>query len=181
MKNAFTISVLAVFLTAVSCKLVTENEGDTQGIRGFKLAANEVSGWTESSYFEFNTSNCFSDAGLNGGAKDFTDNGMIEGFRQKMVSSDYLADIIITDFGSNSNSTKMFNFKSSTSDDGQKVGNYAETVAFMDENLSGVNAYAHFGKYYFIVQLSGYSIKADARSTAASFLELYENKTASNE
>ena len=179
MRKVFMISAFAVFLTAVSCKLVTENEGDTQGIRGFKLAANEVSGWTESSYFEFNTSNCFSDAGLNGGAKDFTDNGMIEGFRQKMVSSDYLADIIITDFGSNSNSTKMFNFKSSTSDDRQKVGSYAETVAFMEDNLSGVNAYAHFGKYYFEIQLTGYSNKADARSTAASYMELYENKAGS--
>ena len=167
---------MSIFLLAVGCKLVTDDEGSDLGIRSFKLAANEVSGWTETSYFEYNVSNCSDNAGLNGGAAKYVEKGLVEGIKQRLMKSDYNADIFIMDFGNSSNATDMFDNMSAGIDPKQPVGDFGMAIAVLDEHLSGVNVYAHFNKYFFEIHFTGYSNKADAKTTAASFIELYENK-----
>lgn len=168
-------AALGVILTIVACEVVSEGDGGDQGLRIFKLGNNEVSGWNESSCFDFNVSNCSSEAGLDGGSEEYINEGMVEGFRQMMQKTDYIGDLRIMDFGDATKATNMFNKKTSNLSD-KKLGNFAETQAATEDNLSGVNAYAHFGKFYFEIQFTGYSNKTDAKSTAASFMELYENK-----
>lgn len=175
-KNWLITGVGILLLTSV-CRVVTDDEGGDQGLRNFKLEANEISGWTEFSCFDFNVSNCSNDAGLNGGSSIYVNEGLVEGFRQIMKTPDYDADIFIMDFGDNTKANNMFiKISGEYKNNKQPLGNFAESIAISEENGSGVNVCAHFGKFFFEIHFTGYLNKADARNTANGFIELFQNK-----
>ncbi|NLW33834.1 MAG: hypothetical protein GXY77_20485 [Fibrobacter sp.] len=170
--------VLVTFLLFTNCKLVSDDGNDSQGLNSLKLKSEEASGWVESALFDFNVSNCTKDAGLNGGAQKYIEKGLVEGFKQTFSKSSFNFILIVIDFGNSSNANAMFS-KMHTEEvfDEIIIDGFSENEAIIDNSpLSGVDAYAHFGKYYFELHFTGYSKKADAKNAASSFLELFRNK-----
>jgi len=172
------IAGLIIPLLVWTCKVVSDNEGGDQGVENFILELNEISGWAEASIYEFDVNNCHNDAGLNGGAQKYVEEGLVRGFRQIMrTTTDYEADIFVMDFGNSTNATNMFNrIIADYTNNKLPIGGYAETVVSTEENLSGVNTSAHFDRFFIEIKFTGYSKKDDSRVTAQGFIETLEEK-----
>jgi hypothetical protein len=170
--------ILVTFLLFTHCKLVSDDGNDTQGLNSLKLQSDEASGWVESSLFDFNVSTCTKNTGLNGGATKYIEKGLVEGFKQTFSISSFNFILIVIDFGNSANANAMFN-KMYTEEvyDKLTIDGFSENEAIIDNSpLNGVDAYTHFGKFYFELHFTGYSNKTDAKNTAASFIELFGNK-----
>ncbi len=171
------IAGLIIPLIVWTCRVVSDDEGGDQGVDNFVLEVNEIGGWTQSSIFEFDVNNCHLDAGLDGGAEKYIDEGLIRGFRQIMKSTEFEADIFVMDFGDDSKATNMFNRMSADyKNNKMPIDGYAATVVVTEENLSGVNTIAHFGRFFIEIKFTGYLNKAESRATAKSFIETLEKK-----
>lgn len=172
------IAGLIIPLLVWTCRVVSENEGGDQGVDNFILEVDEISGWTEASIYKFDINNCHQDAGLNGGAQKYVDEGLVRGFRQIMrTTTDCEADIFVMDFGNSTNATNMFNRMSTDyKNNKMPIEGYAETVVITEENLSGVNTSAHFDRFFIEIKFTGYLNKAESRVTAQGFIQTLEEK-----
>lgn len=173
----FCIGIGFIWPALHGCELIKQEDGGSGGIGDFRLSG--ISGWTEnkeSGYVEYSSGTLFDL--INGGADQYNDEGLVEGIQQKMTSSsgDKSYSAFVMDFGTADNATAMFEKMKLNEADPLAIGNYIESVAFGSRHLSGINAYAHFGKYYFEITLSGYSDESLAISEAEAFLEVYEQK-----
>ena len=91
-------------------------------------------------------------------------------------SGDKTYSAFVMDFGTAENATAMFEKMKLNEADPLTIGNYIESVAFGSRHLSGINAYAHFGKHYVEISLSGYADESLATKEAEAFVEVYEQK-----
>ncbi|HON10193.1 MAG TPA: hypothetical protein PLE24_04940 [Chitinispirillaceae bacterium] len=176
--TAFFSAIILLFLA--SCKFVVDDGGSGKGVYALRLAPGDISSWSEDQvggYTEFTASTLDGPGGINGGAPYYTDEGMVEGFNQNLSNGSKKACIFVWDFGTAKNASKMYTKKDG--DNINKIGasGYSPSVARLDDSpSSGVVAYAHFGKYYIEISFTEFSDKSDARSTAVSFIEVFETK-----
>jgi len=81
------------------------------------------------------------------------------------------------DFGTADDATAMYGIlKADKGGLAIDVGNYVQTTAFGARHISGINAYAHFGKYYFEINLANYTDETAAINQAETFLEEFQQK-----
>lgn len=174
------VAVVSVaLLFGVSCKLVEDEGESSQGVNALRLANSDVSPWTENAsegFKAFKASNMF--ALINGGAQNYIDKGMVAGFQQNMAGGgEKTAKLLVLDFGTEASASAMYSYTDNANEDKLNAGDYPQTVAQLDNSpSSGVVAIAHFGKYYMELSFTGYNDKSESRITAASFVEVFEEK-----
>jgi hypothetical protein len=173
----FCIGIGFMWSALPGCEFIKQEEGGSGGIGDFRLSG--ITGWTEneqSGYAAFSSGTLFDL--INGGADQYNDEGLVEGIQQKMThsSGDKAYSAFVMDFGTAENATAMFEKMKLNEADPLTIGNYIESVAFGSRHLSGINAYAHFGKYYVEISLSGYADESLATKEAEAFVEVYEQK-----
>jgi hypothetical protein len=175
MKRLWVMACVAA-LAAGACKVVkNEGGGGSVSVKDLRIT-DEVSGWTEKTtegYVEFNTKG-FYDL-INGGAKPYEDQEMIEGIMQDMSASEGRECMIyVIDFGTDQKAEEMFLYQKSRITSLQAVGNYPEAMVAADASASNyAMVYAHFGKFY--VELLVMEELSQALGTADLFLEHYED------
>jgi hypothetical protein len=173
------VAVVSIaLLVGVSCKLVEDEGESSQGVNALRLANSDVSPWTEISvdgFKDFKANNMVKE--INGGAQTYVDKGMVAGFKQYMTGGGKSAELLVLDFGTEASTSAMYSYTDNANEDKSDAGGYPLTVAQLDNSpMSGVVAIAHFGKYYMELSFTGYNDKSEARSTAASFVEVFEEK-----
>jgi hypothetical protein len=122
--------------------------------------------------------------GIDGGAGQYLDQGLIKTAIQFLVddaspSNDSLnCSAYIMDFGTSANATAMFNTIMSRAVDKKTFTSFPSTIAgFDDSPLVGIIAYAHFSRFFFQMDLKGYSDKTKAIDDAERFLTILKSKT----
>jgi hypothetical protein len=157
--------------------MVADTDGSSQGVDALRLAATDISPWTEAAaggFIAFTASNMTTL--VNGGAPQYIDKGLVSGFEQNMANGTKTAKIWVTDFGTASNASAMYAQKDTENGNKTKAKNFELTVAELDNSpLDGVVAYAHFGKYYLELTFS-ISDKSEAGTTASNFIEVFNAK-----
>jgi len=185
-RRAAFLAATAAFVFVLACQLATNSDGDDGGgddtttisaVADLRLST-EVSNWSEASgsYKEFDVQGLYDI--INGGAVTDENNGLVEGIFQEMAgSSGRNVEIRVEDFGNAASATAMFNY-SATNSVSQKVtfADFAEATAVGTQVLGGVTVFAHFGKFYFNLQFTGYSDNQVAAADANGFLKTYQNK-----
>jgi hypothetical protein len=180
LRNAAIFGLLAVSLLVV-CKIVGDEEasGD-RTVASLAIKDGDVTNWKEENqgYRPYTQDNFFDI--INGGADEYINRGLIEGFQQILVisGSDYTATFLIMDMNSDANAKSMFDFKADAASTKEAAGNYSESTAVIDAGfLSGCTAYAHFEKFYLELLFTGYASNlSEAKNNAVSFLEIFKNK-----
>lgn len=174
------VAVVSVALIiGVSCKLVEDEGESSQGVNALRLANSDVSPWTEISddgFKDFKANNMVKE--INGGAQVYVDKGMVAGFKQYVeTGGGKKAELLVLDFGTEASASAIYSYKVDGNDEKLAAGTYSEAVAQLDNSaMSGVTAYAHFGKYYLELSFTGYNDKAESRITATNFVEVFEEK-----
>lgn len=171
--------VSVALLFGVSCKLVEDEGESSQGVNALRLANSDVSPWTENAsegFRAFKASNMF--ALINGGAQTYIDKGMVAGFEQNMAGGgEKTAKLLVLDFGTEASASAIYAYKANENGEKLAAGTFPEAIAQLDNSaMSGVTALAHFGKYYLELSFTGYSDKSESRTTATSFVEVFEEK-----
>ena len=151
-------------------------------VLSLRIDMDEVSGWNEEpdGFREFHSLEHLA-AIMNGGAEMYYQRGVVEGFVQYMSKSgtEYAVESRIMDFAGTENAENMYLFRRENASTVDSAGNFSQNDAFIDPDasLTGCCGYAHFGKYYIEVFLSGFSSnKTEACSNASSFIEVFKMK-----
>lgn len=113
-----------------------------------------------------------------GGAQIYVDNGVDSVTIRNLISTDSSKYCIITimDFGTAAKSSGIFNSKVLKNQASTAITSFnpAQAVA-LTEYLGNILGYAHFDKYYFEIQLTGYTDAAESISDAALMLNKYKS------
>jgi hypothetical protein len=125
----------------------------------FKIADNEIQGWTLNSAADsfWAGTDLVGGPGIDGAAATYTDRGFRQGMFQYLSGPDsQTCTIEALDFGTADAATAMYayaqaNFVSHS----VAIPNYGSSTAIGGAAISGVTAYAHFGATYLEVGLSG--------------------------
>ena len=180
-KKAYIVAVcLGVSAILTLCQLTKNEEGGSLPIESARIEDNDVQSWTEEKeLIKFNSNNMYDL--VNGGAVEYIDNGMIEGFQQKMgkAGTGYYFIEWLMDFGSAENASEMYTKKLNQFQSSKEAaGDFPESVAFLDNGLLyGYDAYAHFGKYFLWLNFDGYGAnKSEAKQNAIGFLIVIKSK-----
>lgn len=176
---ALTASV--AILGSIACKVV-DDDGDANTMAQLKIENGEVTGWNtvagNSGFIEFIPSTM--DAKVNGGASEYINKGLVEGFEQNMqkdgTERTYRSWII--DFGTAEKAAVMFNEKvNKYQSTKEAAGSYAATTAFIVPTDYGYDAYANFTHYYVWMSFDSYGTnKSEAKNNALGFLAMTQGK-----
>jgi hypothetical protein len=150
----------------------------------FKVADNEIGGWTQGSAFDafWAGTDLITGAGIDGAAGAYTANGFRQGMFQNLDGpQQQTCSIRAMDFGTAAAATKMFTDSQTNSvSNSTAIPTYDLSIAIGDAAISGLTVFAHFGALYFEVRLSGLG---DQRTTctecpvAQQFLDDLKTKT----
>jgi hypothetical protein len=171
----------AVGLVFMNCKLVSEDGGNGGSVSSLKINQGEITGWNESSsdgFTEFDASGDLEKI-LDGGSPLYTQNGLLNGFKQVMVNGDMQMAVIVNDFGTKENAAKMIGVLDAAGqiDTKESVQGFSASTAVFDVSpLSGITAFACFGPYFLRLDLTGISDKNEAKNIAIDFLEYFQSK-----
>ncbi|MBN1307627.1 MAG: hypothetical protein JXA18_06910 [Chitinispirillaceae bacterium] len=148
-------------------------------LEDLKIENNEVSQWMENSFVKFNQTDMY--AIVNGGATTYINNGMLEGYEQKMSKSgtEYNFFCWLLDFGTAEKAILMYNkILEERQSDKEDAGDFPESVAFIDKSpLYGRDGYAHFDKYFIWYSFDGYGTNySEAKANLIGFLEVTKSK-----
>lgn len=162
----------------VACKVVDKGDAG-RDVTVLKVENNDVSGWTEDAdgFKRFATQEQVFDA-INGEQIKYA-RYLQDGFKQDLSKggTDRTCRYVVMDCGTAEDATALFNDMTINIGTKTPVGSYALTIAVIDPlPMYGCDTYAHFGKYYVEIKPVGFSPKADANSTALSFLQQLEDK-----
>jgi hypothetical protein len=173
--------VIISLLTLMSCKVVDDDTGgSSQTVSTYRIAASEISGWSEVAdggwvSFSKSTMNSLVD----GEYKFYVDGGMVEGAQQtlKNTSNEVLKTWVL-DFSSKTVASQMFQMiKTDKITTPMAVTGFDEAVAQIENtSLYGCVTYAVFGQYIFCLSFSSYNDKNEAFSDAAQFLKVYQKR-----
>jgi hypothetical protein len=172
---------LALVSLALKCK-EDPSGGDSIQITDFCLGTNDISGWAAWSNEctmligddLYGTSG--NTGGINGGAPQYINNGLIEYIYQELTSGGKRIRAYVMDFQNAANAQTMFDTKRAEATEELAIGGYALNEAIVDVKLTAYEVYAHIDQYYFWFQMEGLSDSDEARSTAKQFLDLYAVK-----
>jgi hypothetical protein len=175
------------FLVCISfityrCDRVSTEEVESQvTLTQLLIEENDVQQWTQDAdgYTTYKTSTELY-ALINGGADEYINRGMLEGFQQLMSRSgtDYAARVMVMNFGTIAKADDIYNFRTSQVSPTVKAGDYGAATAILDPApLTGCNGYARFRQYYLEFGFTGYgSEKSEAYNNAALFMEMFVAK-----
>lgn len=183
------ILVLVTFAVIASLCIVcspasqlTVKAPSTTPIDSMIFASAEISPWKADSVAYYQGTALYN--GIDGGAGQYLDQGLIETAIQTLVnnaspSNDSLnCKAYIMDFGTSANATNMFDTVMSKAVDKKTFTSFPSTIAgFDDSPLVGIIAYAHFDRFFFQMDLEGYSDKTKAINDADKFLTILKSKT----
>ena len=143
--------------------------------------ATDISGWTKGTdhgYTTWSAANFTND--IDGGFEVYTDRGMIECGDIEMNGPNgeqIPTQSFIMDFGFDSTATTMYNYKKDQfSTEAVAITGYDMTIAFAKPGSGGATAFAHFKKFYFELQLAGFSDPNQAIKTAVQFIGMFKAK-----
>lgn len=177
-KSIVFVTVCLSVILFMSCKLVEDSGESSQGVNALRLSSGDISPWAEDNsggFITFTASNM--QKLVNGGAPQYVEKGLVAGFEQRMSNGSKTAKLLILDFGTEANAVSMYTKTDNENSDKTASGTYPQTVAQLDNSaMSGVTAIAHFGKYYMELAFTNYSDKSESRTTANSFVEVFEAK-----
>jgi hypothetical protein len=161
---------------------------DTASIRRCRLS-NQVAGWSErdtTQYAYFNDDISLQGI-IDGGYQVYTINGMIDGFRQSMATTDTLhfCTIMAYDFGLFGRAADVYGNVIERWTRKSTLVCYDSTVAVVKPVLGGYSVAAHFRHFYVELGITGYGVNsADslaqrdaAKAEAINFLNYYEQKS----
>jgi len=147
----------------------------------FKLADNEIAGWTASTdpstpYGVYTDANL--DQRIDGGNMPYIQRGMtLAMFEPMMGPSGSFCTVVAMYFGTADNANSMFTYEQSSKSANVPIGSYDSSTAIGYSTLSGVTGYAHFQAYYFETQVSGVADDAAGAQVSAQFLQVLASKT----
>jgi hypothetical protein len=170
------ISPLPVISVCLSVTCTDTGPVSRPAMPDFRIAVSEHPGWIERQVAEYDTSSLYDI--INGGAPPYIARGLVKGIYQRLehAEGERAAELFVMEFGSARNASDIFNDKRPDSSETVVVGGYPDSVVVASRHLSGVNAYAHFGWFYFELTLSGYTDEAAAVEQAHTFLSEFEEK-----
>ena len=137
---------------------------------------NQITGWTEDkgSYQSFGPKELFDL--LDGGAPEYIDNGMKEGFFQRLKGPDSATiELYAEDFGSDKNAKKMVAVKQSNSSDAPAAAVSDSSTFILREVIGGFWACGSAGRYYFELTLMGIKDSAKAKAEIKKYFDFYRN------
>jgi hypothetical protein len=141
----------------------------------------EISPWKNDTVAYFQGTALYN--GIDGGAGQYLDQGLIETAIQSLNDASPSNDSLnckayIMDFGTSANAGNMFDTVMSKAVDKKAFTSFPVSVAGLDDSpLVGIIAYAHFGRFFFQLDLEGYSDKTKAIDDAEKFLTILKSKT----
>ncbi|HEX2957051.1 MAG TPA: hypothetical protein VHO70_09460 [Chitinispirillaceae bacterium] len=173
-------------LIMVACRVTSDDDGGTAKLSSAKFEDGEISGWntdeeanTKATHgiAEFGASNMI--AMINGGAGEYANKGLSEGFAQYMkkgVEQTYVSWIM--DFGTEANAKLMYDDRiQQFASEKEVTTSFPETKSFLRQILYGYDGYAIFGKYMVWVSLDGFGAnKGQAKNEVVAFLLTIEQK-----
>lgn len=171
----------AVFLL-ISCDVFNvvddNNSSGSVTLDDFRIT-NEISGWSEDAsegYTAFDVVSLYDM--INGGAVKYVDDGLVEGFRQKMTSASGGAyQVMVMDFGSADKAKEFFDLNATEySQNAASLDGFQQTTAFVYETDLTSEIYAHFEQYYFEIIVSGIANTANATREGKLFVGFYNQK-----
>jgi hypothetical protein len=174
----FSCSLALIFM---SCKLVTENGGNGGSVSSLRINQGEITGWNElasNGFKEFDASGNLEEI-LDGGSPLYTQNGLLNGFQQKLVNGDMTMTVVVNDFGTKENAGKMIGVLDAASQiyTKENVQGFTSSTAVFDVSpLTGITAFACFGAYFIRLDLQGITDKNEAKNIAIDFLEFFQSK-----
>ncbi len=180
--NIATIVLVSMVATAMlgGCRVVEdEGGGGSVSVTNFRITS-EIQGWSEVSqegYRELNPETLESSF-INGGAPIYNNNGMVEAIAQQLESADEkILNVCVMDFASEQSAGNMFSIKVTEGvPQPLTIPGFDESTAVGSGVLGGgVKAYAHFGRFYFEAEFTGYGNNGEAIDAAQLFLEFYRS------
>jgi len=176
-----TLFVTGVILCSIlSCELVTTSDNNSRTITALKIKDGEVSGWEEIACSNVARGLTELTAIINGGADEYINQGMVEGFLQKLgkIGTDGNVDMYIMDFGTSEKAEKMFSEKIKKYTEKVEVTGYSPSIAQIDmSSPEGAVAVAHFQQYYFELTFMDFgAYLQDSKSMAESLIETFNTK-----
>jgi hypothetical protein len=178
------VSRLALFTGAIlilfSCNSdspVSAVPPTNQPLKDFVLTSNAVPGWTapDSNVAYFDSLNLFNL--IDGGSVPYIQGGLDTGVRQSLKhDSTLFGTVMAMDFVTAQKAAAIFGFEAQDNNATAQLAGFTKSDALCYVFYGGVIAFAHFGKYYFNVKLSGYSDSASSVNDAARFVMEYKSR-----
>jgi hypothetical protein len=146
----------------------------------FKLADNEVQGWTQSTASDAYT--VYTDITLtdkiDGAATPYVEHGMKLAMYQNMVGPDpSVARVVAMAFGTAAQAQAMVSQRVADQGADVPIPGYAASIALAWTTIGGITAVASFNALYLEIILSGFDTPDAAGQVAAKFLQAMEAKT----
>lgn len=144
----------------------------------YKIADNEVSGWTQDPASGAYWTGTDLVAEIDGGNVAYDDRGFRQGMFQTLDGPDQQScNLRAMDFGTEANATTMYTYEQQLTQASVPIPQYDASTAIGNSVISGVTAFAHFGASYFELALTGYADQGLAASVATQFLQVLQSKT----
>ncbi len=143
------------------------------------LISEDATAWTErdNGFYEFADQAALA-AMINGGADQYTNAGMIEGFRQKMVQEDISGnkyfEAMVMDFGNSAAAFQMYTLKTDELSGLVTIGAHPLSAIAGKKFLGGISAFGHIHNIYFENSVSGFRDQAAAINTMEQIIGLYQ-------
>ncbi len=169
-------------LIMLSCRVTSDEGGRASTLESAKFENGEISGWNcdEATYpkgfVKFSAANMVQL--VNGGAAEYADKGLTEGFCQEMIKGEQTYRSWVMDFGTEANAKELYNTKlQQYASVKEAAGSYQETKAFVKSSQYGYDGFAVFGKYIVLLWLDGFGTnKSEAKERTVEFLQTIEQK-----
>jgi hypothetical protein len=136
----------------------------------YKIADNQINGWTEDPSGYWTGTNLI-ESGIDGGNMAYDSNGFRQGMFETLVDGpDQKCYLRAMDFGDDAHASKMFSDAVKSNAASIAIPPFDISVAAADSVIGGIKTVAHFKASYFEVSLTGYADQNSAISDAALFL-----------
>ena len=183
-KKSILFFLIAAGLLLVVCNLSTNKTtsgGKATNVSQLFPTETDISNWKKNTTYGYTTWTAANfNQDIDGGYEVYTDRGMIECGDIAMDGpngAELLHQSFIMDFGFDSTATVMYNYKKDQfSTQAVAISGYDQADAFAYPGIGVITAFAHFNKFYFELQFSGYSDQAQALQAASLFLGLFKSK-----
>ena len=170
-------SIICFFLCLCSPSGPDRGES-TLSVEQLKVANTDIAGWQFADLYD--SFNVYTPAALyslmDGPAAEYLDLGVVKVEFEHMTSPDGQHDLQlkVMDFGTSAKATAMFNDKKSREfGDTVVVAPYADTLVIARPLLAGLSVCAHYKKFYFEMDVSGFPDRLADLQTVRTVMELF--------
>ncbi|MBD3345709.1 MAG: hypothetical protein GF401_11670 [Chitinivibrionales bacterium] len=185
MKLSVYVSLL-VFLSIIACKVVKEEDNNNAAaLNDYKLESGDISPWTKTAEKDFSGVDQLANDAFNGRAYSYEDNWGLDitgAFLQSFSGTDNREiSVYCIEFSNTTQAqtafaeekTEMVNNGNTAYD----INGFDNTTASLLKTGGDYNCLGVFDRFYVIMFMYGFQEVTDARSTAYSFLALYEKRS----